>query len=71
MADNSEFTPPDWAVIGTKFRMDYDHRLRHVRGKVDDRIAVRWWNKSQHYWIYEFLDEPWFIVNEKHVQLVQ
>ena len=71
MSERPEFIPPGWAVIGMKFRLDYDDRLRHVRGHVDERIIVRWWSKTRQHWIYEFLDEPWFIVNEKHVRLVQ
>lgn len=40
----------------SKFR-GVDGTLYHVRGRVDDRVVVRWWRAPKHRWEYAVWSE--------------
>lgn len=56
-----DYSLPDWAVPGRRFRYDYgknnpNTRSFQIRGIVDGMIVVRWWRKRKQWWHYEVID---------------
>lgn len=56
--------------VGDKVKIFYqkdnfNNKLYHVQGFVDDIVVVKWWRKSKRYWEYECLTPSWFYAFSK------
>lgn len=62
-----------WPIpVGSKIRTQYGNfndRLYHVRGHVDDLIVIRWWRTGKQRWHYECFDRTWWLAMYTNVKV--
>lgn len=52
----------DILTIRYSDRNRFNH-IKHVRGKVDDKLITRRWNKFKQNWLYEVIEQEFITVN--------